>query len=156
VNGRKVEALLWSVALAGAVVTGVRLRAGSRDTGTTPIRPVLAAGDLRRYDEDVLMSAADSIEANDPFRLDSHSPQLLSDATSVPTTPASSLPLPRLTLGGVTGGPPWRAVVDGFPERIGSVVVGAGDTIGVLHVRSIGRDTVVIASPDTTWTLTVR
>lgn len=108
-------------------------------------------------DADELMHAADSVSASDPFRLARHPSSVPFGAPAlpaIPVTPARARPV--LVLGGIVGGPPWRALVAGVPGREGSVVLVTGDTIGGLKVRSVGPREVVVASPDTVWKLRVK
>ena len=48
------------------------------------------------------------------------------------------------------------AVLEGLPGSMGARVVQAGEQYGGLVVHNITRDTVWVAGPDTTWTLTLR
>lgn len=95
----------------------------------------------------------------DPFRLDrtpSSIPFSLGVASASP--PTSSPPVvqrPVLVLRGIAGGPPWQALVEGFPGRSGPMVVRAGDRVGELVVATIDRDTVTVRGIDTTWKLTM-
>ena len=61
---------------------------------------------------------------------------------------------PQLVVKAVIGGPPWQAMLEGVPGS-GPVVVRTGQVLGALTVRSVGRDTVVVQGPDTTWKLTL-
>ncbi len=62
---------------------------------------------------------------------------------------------PQLLLKAIVGGPPWQAMVDGMPGSP-SIVVRAGQVVGALTVKAVGRDTVVVQGMDTTWKLTLR
>lgn len=63
---------------------------------------------------------------------------------------------PTLGLGGIVGGPPWEAILEGVPGHENALVVRQGDTIDQLHVLRIGRDTVIVTGLDTTWILTLK
>lgn len=77
----------------------------------------------------------------------------IGEVTSVATTPAP--PRPILSLLGIVGGPPWSAIVAGVPGRDGAVVMRLADTLSGLRIATIRRDTVVVRSRDTTWTLSL-
>lgn len=72
---------------------------------------------------------------------------------AVSPTPAPVRPI--LLLRGIVGGPPWSAVVQGVPGREGAVVMRLADTLSGLRISAIRRDTVVVRSTDTTWTLSL-
>lgn len=101
-----------------------------------------------------LDTAAKSLVDNDPF-----------DQSRLPTTahtvvvsqaaPNAARVRPVLTLRGIVGGPPWRAIVDGLPGALPATVVQVGDTVGGLVVRAIGTGLVTIVSKDTAWKLTL-
>jgi hypothetical protein len=103
---------------------------------------------------------AESIDAaarvaieTDPFRLDrrpssvAYRPDL--EGVAPPAKPAK----PQLALAGLVG---RAALLDGVPGRTATSIVHAGDTLGGLTIRRIGRDTVVVSGADTTWRLTLR
>lgn len=104
----------------------------------------------------ILDDAADSIIASDPFRLDRKPSAIPFGSQPLPPSPLPVRSRPQLVLGGIVGGPPWRALLAGVPGRDGSVVLSAGDTVGGLRVRSVGPREVVVASADTVWKLTVK
>lgn len=62
---------------------------------------------------------------------------------------------PRLILRGILGGPPWTALIEGFPGRQGATVVREGDLISGFTIETIRRESVVVTRPDTSWTLIV-
>lgn len=62
---------------------------------------------------------------------------------------------PTLELKAIAG-PPWRAVVGGLPGQPNAVVVREGTVFDRLTIASVGRDSVVIRGPDTTWVLSLR
>ena len=153
---RRRELLAWAVAVlcgsAGALgwLVGVRVD----PTGVKgPSNGV--ARELARIDGQLLASHVSRTVSSDPFRLErepANVPFGASPPSARPLTPAQR---PRLAVTGIFG-PPWQAVVEGIPGREGSVVVVEGQAFGELRVRSIRRDTVVIAGADTTWRLIVR
>ena len=65
-------------------------------------------------------------------------------------------PKPQLVLTGIVWGALPQAVLEGLPGTSEPHVVRAGDAIGGLRIRHIGRDRVVVAGMDTVWTLAVR
>ena len=89
------------------------------------------------YDHDILARAAESAIANDVFRTGRHPSRVAFGTVPIASAPVSSPPRPHVTLGGIAGGPPWRAVLNGIPNYEGGTVVAAGDTLGGLRVRSI-------------------
>ena len=64
--------------------------------------------------------------------------------------------LPALELTGIVWARVPAAVLEGLPGSMGARVVQAGEQYGGLVVHNITRDTVWVAGPDTTWTLTLR
>ena len=120
-------------------------------------RPATAETALIASIGDSLAVRAERIAASDPFRLVRHpSPVAYHPELEGAPPPPPALPKPALTLAGILGGPPWQAILEGIPGRDGPLVVRAGDRVGELTVRSVRRDTVVIAGLDTVWKLTVR
>ena len=126
-------------------------RVGSR-------RPVSVVGVIPQprevlvYDDAALRRAADSVVVGDPFRI-ARKPARVAFGTPPVNAPPTPLRI-QLTLGGIIGGPPWRAILDGIPMLEGSTVVAAGETIGGLRIRAVRRDTVVVQGMDTTWIFT--
>lgn len=105
------------------------------------------------------MAAGARVVASNPFRI-TRQPSSIEFTGALTGMSASYLPAkppkPALKVSGIVGGPPWSAVIEGFPGREGGVLVRTGDVINAFSVRRVGRDTVVVAGMDTTWTLTVR
>lgn len=106
--------------------------------------------------------AVDSIPAwsgliigGNPFRLSRRPPQRRHGAPAPDTVSGPEAPAIQLVLLGVAGGPPWQAVITGFPELPGSRVVRPGERVGAYSVIRIVRDTVVLQGPDSTLRLTV-
>lgn len=100
-----------------------------------------------------------AVERN-PFRLDRRPAAVPFGATSQDEDGIEYHPEPEEeqsapVLRGILGGPPWEALLEGVGGREGSVLVRAGDVIGTLRVRSVGRDTVVVQDAETTWRLTL-
>ena len=160
---RRLELLLWLLTGAAASFGWVRWR-------RTDLRPPPAgAAAFRPAPEvagppsgDVLTGAVRVITANDVFRLDRTPAPLAFNAQPAGGLPGGMPPpppMPRfrppLAVSGIVG-PPWQAFLEGVPERSGSVVVQAGDTVAGLRVRSIGPNLVVVQGSDTTWRLTPR
>lgn len=105
-------------------------------------------------------SAGASVVETDPFRL-SRKPALIRVGQPITVsygTPSGPPPKlrPVMTVKAIVGGPPWSALVDGLPQTTGSTVVREGVKFGEVTIRAISRDTVVIASADTVWNLTVK
>lgn len=100
---------------------------------------------------------AGGIIASDPFRLDREPNPLRYDPDNphaVQSGAAAPPPQrPALLLRAIVGGPPWEALLEGIPGRSGPALVRPGDTLGDLVIRSVFRDTVVVAGLDTTWRL---
>lgn len=157
---RPIEHLLWLTAFGAAVLALVRIDhalptlSDSQPTnGGTPsaVRPVGV---------EALHTAAAEVVETDPFRLERHpaavpfDPQGGTARGAAP--PPAPPPRPALALGGILGGPPWEAILEGIPARTQGMVIQSGESIGDLRVRSIGPDTVVVDGPDTTWILTLK
>lgn len=154
---------LWLVILAGALAGGGAVRwrraldraidAGTRVTLIPLVRPT------ETFSADTLDAAAHLTVRTDPFRL-SNTPASVSFAsTLVAPQPGAPPPPPKirptLVVRAIIGGPPWSAVVDGIPGQPAGLVISPGATYDKLHISAIGRDTVIIAGPDTTWKLTM-
>ena len=95
--------------------------------------------------------------AGDPFRL-SKAPSMVRyaavvDAQTQPLPSPSREPLPVLTLRAVAGGPPWQALIEGLPGQPRAVIVRSGNTFEQVTIRAIARDSVVVHSADSTWSL---
>lgn len=80
-----------------------------------------------------------------------------------PGTPDSALsqPPPRLDppsvqLKGVMGGPPWRAVLSVSGIAGEDRVLGAGDSLGAVHVRAVSAVGVTLSFMDSTWKIPLR
>jgi hypothetical protein len=103
-------------------------------------------------------SQARAIAARDPFRL-SRAPSVVPFNPEAPTTgyaPPPRPPRPPLALAGIVLGDELLALIDGLPGVEGSRVMRLGERVGDYVLRAVASDHVVIAGPDTTWTLRVR
>ena len=159
-RARAIELALWACAVGGAAAAGIGWREATRQASGEPARAEAPVPALARPEVDTLYAAVDEATAGNLFRPDR------APADTVPAAPAPSAPpgpptppappKPALLLRGVLGGPPWDALVEGFPGKRGSVVVRAGDVIAGLTVRAVRKDTVIVQGADTTWTLTMR
>ena len=121
--------------------------------------PRLSSMSARPLD-DSLAAAETLVVDNDPFRLANHpafvsyDPRIGDGPQGGELAPPSVRPV--FVLKAIVGGPPWQAVVEGFPGQATSLVVRAGERFDKLAVRSVTRDSVVVQAPDTTWVLTFR
>ncbi len=163
------EALLWILALAVVLLGWSRwrraepaARAPASALSATPPEP-------RRVPRERLAEAGRTVTGGNPFRLD-RAPAPIGFARPVfpgmmgmqgmqgmppPEYVPPPPPRPQLAVSGIVG-PPWQALLEGVPGREGAVVVKRGDVLGDLRIRDITERVVVVASPDTTWRLTVR
>lgn len=71
---------------------------------------------------------------------------------SVPAAPVARPELPSFSLKAVVG-PPWFAVLSPRGQTGGDRVFRAGDSIGIVEVRSVRSDGVTLRVGDTTWTI---
>lgn len=159
ISSRQLEMTLWmsAAAITGAAVVHARAAA---EISASAVRPAIEASPAARtWQRSEIERAREAIVSRNPFRIDRKpsivafgAPALPYAGGFVPTKP----PNPALKVSGIIGGPPWAAVVEGMPGRDGGVLVRSGDVIGAFSVRSVTRDSVVIAGMDTTWRLTVR
>jgi len=110
--------------------------------------------------EDSLAAAESLVVDNDPFRIVNHPASVSYDPLAgdgpqgAELAPVSLRPV--FVLKAIVGGPPWQAVVEGFPGQATAVVVRTGERLDKLSVRSVTRDSVVVQASDTTWILTFR
>jgi hypothetical protein len=98
-------------------------------------------------------AAARIVAQTDPFRLDRRPSSVPYRPDLEGVAPPPKPPKPPLALEGLVGN---AALLDGVPGRGVTAIVHAGDTLGGLRVRRIGRDTVIVTGADTSWRLTVR
>src|SRR5262245_1733140 len=110
--------------------------------------------------DDSLASAEESIVSNDPFRIANSPSAVRYDPASESVQSNGSTPpilvRPSFVLRAIVGGPPWQAVIDGFPGQPAGAIVRTGTTLDKLTVSAISRDSVIIKGPDTSWTLSFR
>jgi hypothetical protein len=173
VNARRMEALLWTLALGMLLLGAARWRgadaAGEAPAGALAVTPA----EPRRVPRERLAAAGATITGGNPFRLDRAPaplgftppgmPGMPMGPGMMPGMPTGEMPIyappppprPALAVSGIVG-PPWQALLEGVPGREGAVVVRAGDVLGDLRIRDIDQNVVVVAAPDTTWRLTVR
>jgi hypothetical protein len=139
-----------SIALVRVVNSATVETGGAADSFRVSVAP-------RRVSDDSLVEAASTTVTNDPFRLANHPATVRfaarNEGGAAPPPPA---PRPTMTVQAIIGGPPWQAIVDGIPGEQPGVIVRTGSTYGKLVVRSVGRDTVTMQAPDTTWKLTLK
>ena len=154
------EATLLAFAILAVLGAGARvLHTGSEPAESAPLSFAVNDGAMA-VDDDSLGEAAANAAANDPFRLVNRPSGVRYDAKleGGAGAPAQFVPppvRPAFALKAIVGGPPWSAVVDGIPGQPAGTIVRTGSSFDKLTVRSVGRDTVVIAAPDTTWKLTL-
>jgi hypothetical protein len=154
-NSWILDRLLWAVSVGAVAVTVGQIVVGPKSTpvsqGSLPeMRAVLT------YNPRELLAAADSVTSTDPFRLDRHpsQPTLSPPTIASPSTNASERL--RMALTGISGGPPWHAIISGISGHEDGAVMKAGDTLGGIKVRTIRRDTVILQTADSTLTLTLK
>jgi hypothetical protein len=153
---RRQEVLAWTVAALSSMAGAAGWRATLRETTVARTSAVGVASGIPQTDGQALASHAAKTVSGDPFRIERKPANVAFGVPPAASAPApSAAQRPRLVVSGIIG-PPWRAVLEGIPGREGSTVVIEGQAFGELRVRSIRRDTVVVAGRDTTWKLTVR
>jgi len=157
---KRLELALWTGTIVIVVTGFVHWRAAAAPT----LAPVVgfsvgSARDISKWPRTELVAASGIISGGNPFRIDRKPSSVIFGATApasfgtyVPPKP----PTAPLKVSGIIGGPPWAAVVEGFPGREGGVLVRGGDVINSFKIHRVGRDTVVVIGTDTTWKLTVR
>jgi hypothetical protein len=158
---RRMEALLWILALAVALLGAQRWRRAEPAGTAAPDLLAASPPAPRRVPAARLEAAAAAVTGGNPFRLDRipapvgfNQPGGMMPGIPDYTPPPP--PRPQLAVTGIVG-PPWQAVLEGVPGREGAgVVVRRGDVLGELRVRDVTATTVVVSAPDTTWRLTVR
>ncbi len=141
-----------AIGLAGNVAVP---RAGERDGPPPGIGPAPESAVLALANAD---SLARVIAAHDPFRAARLPASVRFDpeAGAPGALPPPVVQRPTFSLAGVMMGAEPTALVDGLPGTEGTRVLRVGERVGDYVVREIGRDRVVIAGRDTTWTLRVR
>jgi hypothetical protein len=101
-------------------------------------------------------SLATVATARHPFRLDRTAAPMPFDPLLSGDAPPSHPPRPTLTLVGIALGAESAALIDGLPGTEGTRVLRVGEAFAGYIVRRVEEDRVLIAGPDTTWTLVVR
>ncbi|HEX6042293.1 hypothetical protein [Longimicrobium sp.] len=161
-KGRRLEAMLWVLALLVLVLGWQRWRRAEPDADAPPSALQATPPEPRAVPRARLAAAGRAVVGGNPFRLDRapapigfNQPGAMMPGMPAPYVPPPP-PRPQLAVTGIVG-PPWQAVMEGIPGREGtSVVVRRGDVFGDLRIRDVTRTTVVVSAPDTTWRLTVR
>jgi hypothetical protein len=155
---------LWVLALVGVVCCVTEWRAAVPVPEPVAVTPFGQSGAAPAISVSSLNVAAGRVVATDLFRLD-RAPARLSytpDSADIAPTVNAHQPRAQLVLQGIlgviNGSKPerWGALLGGIPGHPSPVLVHAGDTIGGMTVRRVGRDTLVVVAPDTLWRLTVR
>ena len=103
--------------------------------------------------KETIDSSAGIAAQTDPFRLERRPTSVAYRPDLEGVAPPPKPPKPVLVLDGLVGG---AALIDGAPGHPTTAIVHAGDTLGGLRIRRIGRDTVIVTDQDTTWRLTLR
>ena len=151
-TNRQIERVCWTAVGVAALLAVVAARAMSRATGGAPPAALVRVDAAPSRAIDSLDRWARTIIEHDPFQLD--------HTASEPPVVLLPVPPPRvrpqLVLVGITGGPPWHAVVEGLPGTSAGSLAREGQMFGAFIIRRITADTVVVAGDDTTWTLTLR
>jgi hypothetical protein len=159
VNRRRMEALLWILALAVVLLGWSRWRRAEPEVRAPAGALATSPPEPRRVPRDRLAAAGRTVTGGNPFRLDRAPAPIGFAQPGMMGPPAEYVPppppRPQLFVSGIVG-PPWQALLEGVPGREGAVVVKRGDVLGDLRIRDITERVVVVASPDTTWRLTVR
>ena len=102
---------------------------------------------------EVIDSSARVAAETDPFRLERRPTSVAYRPDLEGVAPPPKPPKPVLVLEGLVGS---AALIDGAPGHPTTAIVHAGDTLGGLRIRRVGRDTVIVTDQDTTWRLTLR
>lgn len=162
-KGRRLEALLWMLALAVLLLGWQRWRRAEPAAAAPPNALAATPPEPRRIPAARLEEAARSVNGGNPFRLDrvpapigfaqpSADPMMMGAPPPYEPPPP---PRPQLAVSGIVG-PPWRAVLEGVPGQESGVLVKRGDVFGELRIREVTQTTVTVSAPDTTWRLSVR
>jgi hypothetical protein len=157
----RVEIALWGATLSVALWSGMSWSGGLPPLRANPAPVTAAPGMAQHVPASVLSAAAGAAVERNPFRLERRPAAAAFGSQPEPEFGIEYHPEPEperpvLVLRGIVGGPPWEALLEGIPDRQGSLLVRSGDVVGELRVRSIGRDTVVVQDADTTWRLTLK
>jgi hypothetical protein len=156
-NRWRVELLMFAAVVATSAMAMHRWFSAQPSSPMARAIPALAGTQTFTFSPSVLRAAAETTVENDPFRLSNTPPSINPTGRSTARLPAPPrVPHLTLVLKAITGGPPWQAVVAGLPGQGGDAIVRAGATFGELTVQSIARDTVIVRTADTTWTLALK
>lgn len=158
------EIVLWSAAFLATSEATREMLTPSDSAGSYPPVPVMVIAVPQPVREDSLQTLGNLVVDGDVFRIARHGSSAeydgrLGAGPSGPSTPQFMASPPTkltLTLRAIIGGPPWQGVIDGVPGHGEGLIVRPGDRIERLLVRSIGKDTVIIQAPDTTYRLTLK
>jgi hypothetical protein len=148
-----VERGLLAAAMGCATLAVVGWCASVPRNAATPRTGIGDVADVGVAAPQLIDSAAHEVAATDPFRLDRHPASVAYRPELEGVAPPPKPPKPQLVLEGLVGG---AALIDGAPGHPATAIVHAGDTLGGLRIRHVGRDTVIVTGADTTWRLTLR
>jgi hypothetical protein len=154
-------ASLWllSFALGGAAFRGGAM---SLRTDPAPIATVGAGPGVPALpDRELLQQHADSLRQRNPFRLErapTSQPYGAPEVAEVsPVTIESEVQQrPAPSVGGIVGGPPWKALIEGLPGQEAGVLLAVGEEWNGFRVEWVRRDSVMLVTPDTTLILALK
>jgi hypothetical protein len=157
-NRWRLELLMFTAVVVTAATAAHRWFGAHASPPITRALPALGGAQKFAFSSSVLRAAAETTVENDPFRLSNTPPAVNSTGRGNTTRPPAPSRVPHVTLvlKAITGGPPWQAVLAGLPGQSGDALVRAGATFGEFAVQSITRDTVIVRTADTTWTLALK
>jgi hypothetical protein len=145
-------AVLWvlSFALAGAAMHAA---ATSVRTDSVPIATIDEAPAVPAVvSPELLQQHADSLRQRNPFRLErapTSQPYGAPPAVDVPQIQPDAQPRPVLRVGGIVGGPPWKALIEGIPGREAGLLLAVGEEWNGFRLVWVRRDSVKVTTPDT-------
>jgi hypothetical protein len=154
---RSVSIVALSLAICAGVAGVARCRATVHALMRIRPAPVYAVDTVMpgRPNEDSLWAAATRAVAANPFRPDRAAPiEHLSPNINVVPAGLADAHAP-LALRGLSGGPPWSAIISGLPNASAEVLLRVGDTVAGFSIERIKRDTVVLRSAGRLFTLTL-
>ncbi len=151
---RRTLGILWGaiVAATGLASAATMNALGPTESADWSVPPVEVGASERAGST---AAVASRIADANPFRLDRRPSALPFGSSAEVAGAIPSLERRPPSVSGVLG-PPWRAVLEGVPNREGGVLVARGDTLAGWRIRSVTADTIVIQGRDTTWVLPVR
>jgi hypothetical protein len=156
---RAAPVALWlaSIALGAATVRAV---ATSVRMDPVPIATVAAAPGVPSLpDRALLQEQADSLRQRNPFRIErspTSQPYGAPETAAPPQVEVPAQPLPALRVGGIVGGPPWKALIEGIPGRESGLLLAAGEEWNGYRLVWVRGDSVMVITPDTTWILALK